>query len=221
MNRNDSSLSDRIGETIESFMSALPEDEALIVGGSFEKLYASQIAENAIIAGDIAPNFTLPNITGDPVSLYEVLNSGPVVLSFYRGGWCPFCNLELQALQAQLSEFRALGANLIGVSPETPDTSLSAIDKHQLEFEVLSDIGNITARQYGLLFTVYEEMRPLYLKWGLDVPASNGDDSWELPVPATYVIDTDSVVRAAHVDKDYTRRMEPAQILATLRELKK
>lgn len=220
MNRNDSSLADRIGETIESFMSALPEDEALIVGGSFEKLYASQIAENAIIAGDIAPNFTLPNITGDPVSLYEVLNSGPVVLSFYRGGWCPFCNLELQALQAQLSEFRALGANLIGISPETPDTSLSAIDKHQLEFEVLSDIGNITARQYGLLFTVYEEMRPLYLKWGLDVPASNGDDSWELPVPATYVIDTDSVVRAAHVDKDYTRRMEPAQILATLRELK-
>jgi peroxiredoxin len=163
----------------------------------------------------------LPNITGDPVSLYEVLNSGPVVLSFYRGGWCPFCNLELQALQAQLSEFRALGANLIGISPETPDTSLSAIDKHQLEFEVLSDIGNITARQYGLLFTVYEEMRPLYLKWGLDVPASNGDDSWELPVPATYVIDTDSVVRAAHADKDYTRRMEPAQILATLRELKK
>ena len=221
MNRNDSSLSDRIGKSIEYFMSALPEDEALIVGGSFEKLYASQIAENAIIAGDIAPDFTLPNITGDLVSLYEVLNSGPVVLSFYRGGWCPFCNLELQALQAQLSEFRALGANLIGVSPETPDKSLSAIDKHQLEFEVLSDTGNITARQYGLLFTVYEEMRPLYLKWGLDVPASNGDDSWELPVPATYVIDTDSVVRAAHADKDYTRRMEPAQILATLRELKK
>jgi peroxiredoxin len=219
MNQNDTSLADRIGETVASFMSALPEDEALIVGGSFEKLYASHIAENAIVAGDIAPDFTLPNITGDPVSLYRALNSGPVVLSFYRGGWCPFCNLELQALQAQLSEFKALGANLIGISPETPDKSLSAIDKHRLDFEVLSDIGNKTAGKYGLLFTVYEEMRPLYLKWGLDVPASNGDDSWELPVPATYVIDTDGVVRAAHVDKDYTRRMEPAQILATLREL--
>jgi peroxiredoxin len=96
----------------------------------------------------------------------------------------------------------------------------SAIEKHQLEFEVVSDIGNQTARQYGLLFTVYEEMRPLYLKWGLDVPASNGDDSWELPVPATYVIDTSSVVHAAHADKDYTRRMEPEQILATLQDLK-
>ena len=220
MNQNDSSLADRIGETVKSFMSALPENEAQITAGSFEKLYASNIAENAIVAGDIAPDFTLPNITGDPVTLYRALNSGPVVLSFYRGGWCPFCNLELQALQAQLSEFRALGANLIGISPETPDNSLSAIDKHQLEFEVLSDIGNKTASKYGLLFTVYEEMRPLYLKWRLDVPASNGDDSWELPVPATYVIDTASVVRAAHVDKDYTRRMEPAQILATLRELK-
>jgi peroxiredoxin len=201
-------------------MSSLSEDVAQITAGSFEKLYTSQIAENAINVGDIAPDFTLPNVTGDPVTLYEALNSGPVVLSFYRGGWCPFCNLELQALQAQLSEFRALGANLIGISPETPDKSLSAIDNHQLEFEVLSDIGNITARQYGLLFTVYEEMRPLYLKWGLDVPASNGDDSWELPVPATYVIDTDSVVRAAHVDKDYTRRMEPEQILAALQDLK-
>jgi len=220
MNRNDSSLADRIGETVESFMSALPEDDALIVGGSFEKLYASQVAENAIAAGDIAPDFTLPNITGYPVTLYEALNSGPVVLSFYRGGWCPFCNLELHALQSRLSEIRALGANLIGISPETPDKAQAAIDKHQLEFEVLSDIGNKTARQYGLLFTVYEEMRPLYLKWGLDVPASNGDDSWELPVPATYVIDTDRVVRAAHVDKDYIRRMEPELIMETLQELK-
>lgn len=220
MNQNDSSLADRIGETVENFMSALPEDEAQTVAGSFEKLYASQIAENAITVGDIAPDFTLPNVTGDPVSLHEALVHGPVVLSFYRGGWCPFCNLELHALQSRLAEIRALGANLIGISPETPDKAVTAIDEHQLEFEVLSDLGNITARQYGLLFTVYEEMRPLYLKWGLDVPASNGDSSWELPVPATYVIDSNALVRAAHTDKDYTRRMEPEQLLATLRNLK-
>jgi peroxiredoxin len=220
MNQNDSSLAERIGETVENFMSALPEDEAQTVAGSFEKLYASQIAENAITVGDIAPDFTLPNVTGDPVSLHEALGHGPVVLSFYRGGWCPFCNLELHALQSRLAEIRALGANLIGISPETPDKAVTAIDEHQLEFEVLSDIGNIAARQYGLLFTVYEEIRPLYLKWGLDVPASNGDTSWELPVPATYVIDSNALVRAAHTDKDYTRRMEPEQLLATLRNLK-
>lgn len=220
MDQNDSTLADRIGETVENFMSALPEDEALTVAGSFEKLYASQFAENAIAVGDIAPDFTLPNVTGDPVTLYQILRHGPVVLNFYRGGWCPFCSLELHALQSHLPEIRALGATLIGISPETPDIARAAVDRHQLEFEVLSDIGNQTARQYGLLFTVYEEMRPLYLKWGLDVPASNGDDSWELPVPATYVIDRDAVVCAAHVDKDYTRRMEPEQVLATLRGLK-
>ena len=220
MNRNDSSLANRIGQTVGHFMSALPEDEALTVAGSFEKLYASRIAEHAINVGDVAHDFTLPNVTGDPVSLQETLRHGPVVLSFYRGGWCPFCNLELHALQSRLPEIKALGAALIGISPETPDKAMAAIDEHQLEFEVLSDIGNKTARQYGLLFTVYEEMRPLYLKWGLDVPASNGDDSWELPVPATYVIDRSGVVAAAHVDKDYTKRMEPDAVLATLQALK-
>ena len=214
------SLADQMGETVENFMSALPADEAEIVGGSFRKLDASHVAEFAVSAGDIVPNFTLPNVSGDKVTLYDVLNSGPVVLSFYRGGWCPFCNLELRALQSHLPDIKALGATLIGITPETPDNALSAIEKHQLEFEILTDLGNITARKYGLIFTVYEEMRPLYLKWGLDVPASNGDQTWELPVPATYVIDHNAVARAAHVDKDYTRLMEPEQILAALHELK-
>ena len=219
MSRDNASLADRLGETVENFMSSLPDEDAQITGGSFEKLAASQTAENALAAGEMVPDFTLPNVTGDPVTLSDMLNKGPVVLNFYRGGWCPFCNLELQALQARLPEIKALGATLVGISPETPDNSLTAIEKHQLEFEVLSDVGNKTARKFGLLFTVYEEMRPLYLKWGLDVPAVNGDDSWELPVPATYVIDRNAVVHAAHVDKDYTKRMEPDEVIAALQEL--
>ena len=214
------SLSDQLGETVGAFMSSLPEDEAQIVGASFEKLHSSHTAESAIAVGETAPNFTLPDATGKDVNLHSKLNEGPVVLSFYRGGWCPFCNLELQALQALLPEIKALGANLIGISPETPDNSMTTVEKQQLQFDVLSDVGNNTARDYGLIFTVYEEMRPLYLKWGLDVPASNGDDSWELPVPATYIIDTNCVARTAHVDKDYTKRMEPGQILAALRNLR-
>ena len=219
MDKNDSSLADRLAETVTNFMSVLPEDEAQTVAGSFEKLYASQVAANAVAVGDSAPDFTLPNVSGEPVNLYKALRHGPVVLSFYRGGWCPFCNLELRALQSHLQEITALGATLIGISPETPDKATTAIEEYQLEFEVLSDHGNKTARQYGLLFTVYEEMRPLYLKWGLDVPASNGDESWELPVPATYVIDSSAVIRTAHTDKDYTKRMEPEQILVALRDL--
>ena len=220
MSHSAHNLGDQLNETVSTFMSSLPDKDAQIVGASFEKIQASHTGESAITVGETAPDFTLPAATGEPVTLYSKLHEGPVVLNFYRGGWCPFCNLELQALQALLPGIRALGASLIGISPETPDNSLTTAEKHQLEFEVLSDVGNKTTRDYGLIFTVYEEMRPLYLKWGLDVPVSNGDDSWELPVPATYVIDTNRVVRAAHVDKDYTKRMEPEQVMAALRNIR-
>ena len=220
MSQTAHNLNEKLGETVGAFMSSLPDDDAQIVGASFDKLNASHTGESAIAVGEIAPNFTLPGATGELVNLHSKLNEGPVVLSFYRGGWCPFCNLELQALQALLPEIKSLGASLIGISPETPDNSLATAEKHQLEFDVLSDVGNKTARDYGLIFTVYEEMRPLYLKWGLDVPASNGDDSWELPVPATYIIDSNCIAHAAHIDKDYTKRMEPEEILRALRNLK-
>jgi peroxiredoxin len=213
------SLNDQLGESVGAFISSLPEDDAKIVGASFEKLHSSHTGESALSVGEIAPNFTLPDATGEVFTLHDKLNEGPLVLSFYRGGWCPFCNLELQAIQALLPEIKALGANLVGISPETPDNSMTTVEKHQLQFDVLSDVGNKTARAYGLIFTVYEEMRPLYLKWGLDIPTSNGDDSWELPIPATYIIDSNCVARVAHVDKDYTKRMEPDQILTALRSI--
>jgi peroxiredoxin len=212
-------LKDQLEETVQAFMAGLPEDEAQITAKSFEKLHASDTGNRAINTGDTAPDFELTNATGGTVRLYDALKKGPVILNFYRGGWCPFCNLELQALQSRLQEITNLGATLIGISPETPDHSLTTAEKHQLDFDVLSDPGNNTAREYGLIFTVYEEMRPLYLKWELDVPAFNGDNSWELPVPATYLIDTDKVVHSAHVDKDYTKRMEPDLLLAALHKL--
>ena len=212
-------LNDRIAETVAAFMEQQTPETARIVTASFDKLAASQVAESARTVGDAAPDFSLPNAIGRPVSLSNLLGRGPVVLSFYRGGWCPFCSLELQALQAILPEIQSLGATLVGISPETPDNSLSTKQKQQLTFEILSDQGNRVARDYGLLFSVYEEMRPLYLEWGFDLPAVNGDDSWEIPVPATYVIDSGGVICAGHVDKDYTRRMEPAEILAALSTL--
>lgn len=210
-------LKNQLETTVQAFMAGLPEDDARITAKSFETLQASDTADKAINTGDTSPDFELPNATGGTVRLYDILGKGPVILNFYRGGWCPFCNLELQALQSRLEEINELGATLIGISPETPDNSLTIAEKHQLGFDVLSDYGNNTARDFGLIFTVYEEMRPLYLKWELDVPAFNGVNSWELPVPATYLISTDRVVRAAHVDKDYTKRMEPDLILTALR----
>ena len=219
MNPQQDTLASRIDASVQAFITALPDSEKRTVEESFAALQASDVAAEALGTGDTAPDFILPGATGSRTGLGELLQHGPVILSFYRGGWCPFCNLELQALQQHLPEFRSLGASLVAVSPETPDHSLSTAEKHALEFEVLCDSGNRIARNYGLLFTVHDAMRPLYLKWGLDVPACNGEDSWELPVPATYLIDTGRTIRAAHVDRDYTKRMEPRLIVDALHRL--
>ena len=219
MNPQQDTLASRIDASVQAFITALPDSEKRTVEESFAALQASDVAAEALGTGDTAPDFILPGATGRRTGLGELLRHGPVILSFYRGGWCPFCNLELQALQQHLSEFRSLGASLVAVSPETPDHSLSTAEKHALEFEVLCDSGNRIARNYGLLFTVHDAMRPLYLKWGLEVPACNGEDSWELPVPATYLIDTGRTIRAAHVDRDYTKRMVPQLIVDALQRL--
>lgn len=198
------------------FISALPDDQQVAVGHAFEELLASRVAADARTVGDQAINFDLPNVKGGTLSLRTTLLEGPVVLSFYRGSWCPFCNLELNALQTRLPEITARGARLIAISPEKPDASMSHAEKLNLEFDVLCDAGNQTAWNYGLIMTVPEKLRPLYLQWGIDLPAANGDESYELPVPATYVIARSGEIRAAYVNKDYTKRMEPADIIAAL-----
>jgi len=212
-------LAQQTEKALNDFMAAIPEEQQQIVGAAFAKLMASDVGATAKQVGDTAPDFSLPNVTGGTLNLKKLLADGPVVLSFYRGGWCPFCNLEFHALQASLPEIQSLGARLVGVTPETPDNALSTKEKHALEFYVLSDLGNVIARHYGLLMEVYEELRPLYREWGIDLPAANGDESHELPIPATYVIDREGVIRAAYVNRNYTRRMEPADIIAALKQL--
>jgi peroxiredoxin len=209
-------LTQQTDQTRSDFIAALPQDQQTIVGQAFQDLMASAVAAEARNIGDQALDFELPNVKGGSLSLQALLQDGPVILSFYRGSWCPFCNLELNALQARLPDIRAAGARLIAVSPEKPDASLSHAEKLNLEFDVLCDQGNRIAREYGLVMTVHESMRPLYLQWGIDVPAANGDNSHELPVPATYVIASSGEIRAAYVDKDYTKRMEPADIIDAL-----
>lgn len=212
-------LAEQTQETVEAFIGGLPEDVQKVVGGAFERLLNSNITEHAKGIGDVAPEFCLPNVRGGDTALSRLLENGPVVLSFYRGGWCPFCNLEFKALHDKLHEMQALNATLVGISPETQAVSQQTVQDHQLEFEVLSDVGNRVAREYGLVMVVDEEIRPYYEQWGIDIPSANGDETFELPVPATYVIDQAGVIRAAHVDKDYTRRMEPADIVAALKAL--
>ncbi len=209
-------LATQTQKALQDFMSSIPEDAQQTVMTAFEKLMKSDTGDNAPSIGDQAPDFELPNVRGGSTRLSERLTKGPVVLSFYRGGWCPFCNLEFKALSDILPEIEASGATLIGISPELPDISLSTIEKQNLPFEVLSDVGNKVADKYGLVMTVYEELRPLYKQWGIDVAVANGDESFQLPIPATYVIKQDGSIQACYVNKDYATRMEPQDILAAL-----
>jgi peroxiredoxin len=179
----------------------------------------SRDGDQAISEGQTAPEFTLPDHLGNNVSLGNELAHGPVVLNFYRGGWCPYCNLEFRALQAILPDITSHGARLIGISPETPDASSTTIEAKGIQFTVLSDVANKVARLYGLQTAVPEAIRPLYEQWDLNVNGANGDNSWELPVPATYVIDKCGTVKAAFINRDYTQRMEPNDIIQTLKTI--
>ena len=163
----------------------------------------------------------MPDARGGYVRLNGLLAAGPVVLSFYRGGWCPYCNLELRALQQALPEITRLGATLVAVSPQTPDESLSTAEKNALAFPVLSDAGSATAKSFGIAYDLAEELRPIYTRFGHALPDKNGDEGWVLPIPATYVIDTDGTIALAYVDVDYRNRLEPAEILTALQSLSK
>ncbi|MEO0540864.1 MAG: peroxiredoxin-like family protein [Cyanobacteria bacterium P01_A01_bin.105] len=182
-------------------------------------LKATGLDRTARQAGSQAPDFSLPNAVGQRVNLSQLLTQGPVIINFYRGEWCPYCNLELRAFQALLPEFKKAGAQLIAISPELPDHSLSVTEKHALEFAVLSDVGNTVAKQYGLVFTLDPSLQPIYQQFGLDIPAHNGDERYELPMPATYVIDRDGTIRYAFIEADYTQRAEPADVLKAVEQL--
>ncbi|GLV60531.1 alkyl hydroperoxide reductase [Dictyobacter sp. S3.2.2.5] len=184
-----------------------------------QQLITSGAAEGALKEGERVEDFTLPNALGRPVTLSHLLKEGPVVINFYRGSWCPYCNLELRAYQQALPQLRALGASLVAVSPQTPDSSLTMAEKSGLTFPVLSDVGNRVARRFGLVFTIDEAVRAAHQQMGADLPAFNGDQSWELPISGTFLIDWDGTVRLAFVNPDFTRRLDPAVVIAKLKEL--
>ncbi|RVU03139.1 AhpC/TSA family protein [Mucilaginibacter limnophilus] len=174
--------------------------------------------DTALKVGDIAPDFELNNALNHPVKLADLLKNGPVVLSWYRGGWCPYCNIQLRYLQSYLPQFKAAGATLVALSPELPDKSLTTTEKNNLEFEVLTDYDNEVARQFRIVFKLNEELIDIYNDFH-KLETYNGVSTNELPVPATYVIGADRVIKYAFVDTDYRKRAEPAEILEVLKSL--
>ena len=194
-----------------------PAELQAVMDQATDDLAASGMAGGFLQVGDVAPDFVVPDVLGNAVALADLRAQGPVVLSFYRGAWCPYCNLEVQLLQQALPDIQALGATLVAISPQTPDNSLSLAEKHGLAFPVLSDAGNAVARRFGLVFTVPDALRAVYDKLGIDIPAHNGDGSFELPVPGTYVVGRDGTIAFAYANVDYTRRVAVGDILAALR----
>ncbi|MCW2120402.1 peroxiredoxin-like family protein [Flavobacterium sp. 7A] len=188
-----------------------------------KEIYAEGIADvtrqnviaNAKKNEDIAPDFALTNATGKEVKLSDYLKKGPVVLTWYRGGWCPYCNMTLHYLQEQLPNIQLKGANLLALTPELPDKSMSTTEKHHLQFEVLSDVGNKVAKEYGIVFKLTDAVADSYQK-GFDLHGYNGDESDELPLAATYVIGQDGKIVYTFLDAEYRNRAEAEPILKAL-----
>ncbi len=202
----------------ENFATKAPADFIALYDKGIRDVAAGGVTETALKVGAKAPEFTLPDANGESVALTTLIAKGPVVVTWYRGAWCPYCNIQLREYQKAMPELTALGANLVAISPQTPDNSLTTQQKNELSFNVLSDKSNAVAKQYGIAYTLPPEIAASF-KGKLDLAKFNGDESNELPLSATYVIGTDGVIRYAFVDADYRNRAEPADIIAALRAL--
>lgn len=210
------SLSKLLAERKALSAQRIPTEKLAIMEGSTNDLKEQSLGAKAKGKGDILPSFNLLDVNGKHTSLEDFQNDF-LVISFYRGGWCPYCNLELRALQTMLPELQEFNAELIAISPETPDNSLSTSEKNELSFSVLSDINNEYAKSLGLVFQLSEDLIGVYHSFNIHVDKHNGNTDYELPMPATYVINRNREIIYSFVPEDYTERLEPRIILDVLR----
>lgn len=195
------------------------EDRQVMEGAARDLALA--MPDPGLKVGDKAPDFTLADAFGRQLRLTDLLSDGPVVLTFYRGAWCPYCNLQLRGLQQALPRIELYGARLVAVTPQKPDKSRAQVEKDGYPFEILSDLDDRVMRAYNLYFEVPAELSEVYKKrLSLDLAEYNGEGRYVLPVPATFVIDRNGTIQAAFADVDYRQRVEPAVILAALEAIR-
>ena len=211
---DDSTLAKQLLEVQQRSLQSMSPERAAKYEESLRAIGETGVTHKALQVGSKAPMFELPNARGGKTALSEKLAKGPVVLTFYRGNWCPFCNLQLRALQQRLKDFDAMGASVIAISPQLPDSSLKAVDRNSLQFEVLSDVGSNVARKFNVLFTVPSQQKQYLERYN----GSTGGS--ELPIAATYIIRQDSTITYSFLESDYRKRSEPEVLLRHLRELK-
>ncbi len=216
-----SRLEEEIKKYQEKFKQKVPQNIQDVMLKATKELQKQKLSKNALKVGDKTIYFKLKNANYKEICLYEQLKENDfVVLTFYRGQWCPYCNLELKALQKINTKLKDLNSKIIAISPQTPDNSLSTKEKNELEFEVLSDEFNKVAKKYGLVFSLAEELKPIYKSFGIDIVSSNNEDSFELPMPATFIINKKKEIIYSFVNEDYTKRSEPQTILDIIQKNK-
>lgn len=214
-----SSLQQELAATAQHLRAALPPAASQTITAGIAAVQATGRARQSLRVGQLAPGFTLPDATGQPVTLAKLLSAGPVVLVFYRGNWCPYCNVQLRAYEQTLTQFQAYGATLVALSPQTPELTQLTANEKNLHFPVLSDVGNTVARQYGLAYQVGGAVYDTLHSVGIDLAAHNGDASGELPLTGTFVIAPNGRVAWATVEADFTQRPDPALLVEALAQL--
>lgn len=209
-------LAEVFAERKELIAKYVPPDVQAVHARTVDALKQQGLAVKSLVIGAKAPSFELPDHNGKLVSSDGLLNTGRLVLCLIRGRWCPFCVGQMEAMNSIAGQIQAAGAALVAISPQTEKQAYFTHDQHKLRFPLLVDAHNTVARQFGLVYRVPEEQKALYRTTFVNLPFVNGDDTWELPIPATYVIDRDGTVVFAAADEDYTKRPEPLEILTQL-----
>lgn len=210
------SLTEQLAKLKADNLAKTPSDVISIMADFADQLSESDLVENAPKVGDKLKNFNLRNQLGENRQLTKLTEKGSVVVTFYRGGWCPYCNLELRAYQNVLQDIKRVGATLVAITPELPDESMTTSEKNELGFEVLTDINSDYARELGLVFTISDELRSIYEKFGIDIEKHNGKDQFDLPLAATFIVNVDSTITSASVEADYKVRKDPSEIVKEL-----
>jgi peroxiredoxin len=217
-----SSLQNQLDQFKASWATRVGNEIARTIEDDIAALRATSIIENAIKEGASFPQVTnLVDAHNQPFNLSALIAERPVIITFYRGGWCPYCNLELRAYQALLPAIQSMGAELVAISPERPDLSLSTAEKNDLSFKVLSDVDGVLARALGIQFTLSETAEALYRKWNHDLTKMNNTDEWTLPLPATYVVARGGEIMKACLEADYRKRLDPHAAIGVLVDKKR
>lgn len=210
------SLSEKLQTYRQESLSKKNEEDKSTMLETAENLRKLEIEKKALKEGDKIPEFQLKNAVGETIKIYDILSKGPIIINFYRGAWCPYCNLEIVAYQEILPEIKQRGAQLVAISPELPDITMTLKEKYALEFEILSDTDNMVAKEFGLVFKLEDRLVALYKKMGIDLVMSQGNENNELPIPATYVVDTNGIIKLSYLNSDYTKRLEPMDAVNAL-----